>query len=158
MVESGRNEEGDTMFLGEYQHSLDAKGRLIIPAKFREQIGEKCVITLGLDGCMFLFSPDDWENLSKQVSELPLNRKDMRLFSRKFFASASELDFDKQGRIPLPQKLIQNLEFSKEVSIVGVANRVELWPTERWEKMSEEEEDSSYEQLAELIADMGLQF
>lgn len=158
MVGSGECEEGETMFLGEYQHSLDAKGRLIIPAKFREQMGEKCFLTLGLDGCIFLFPQSEWEALSHQVTRLPLTSKGSRDFSRRFFASANEFEFDKQGRILLPPKLLKELKFDKDVSLVGVSNRVEIWPRERWEATYEDNEENSYEQLAELIADIGLSF
>lgn len=144
------------MFLGEYQHSLDNKGRLIIPAKFRDDIGSNCIITLGLDGCMFLFSNEEWRKLAEKLSELSLARKDTRLFSRFFFSNASDVEIDKQGRIQVPFRLAKKLDFNKEVVIVGVANRLELWAKEKWDNFCSEEGESSYEKLAELIADMGL--
>lgn len=144
------------MFLGEYQHNLDSKNRLIIPAKFRDDIGSNCIITLGLDGCMFLFSNEEWRKLAEKLSELSLARKKARLFSRFFFSNASDIEIDKQGRVQIPLRLAKKLKFSKEVIIVGVANRLELWAKERWDSFYDDEGETSYEQLAELIADMGL--
>ena len=144
------------MFLGEYQHSLDNKNRLIIPARFRDNMGLNCIITLGLDGCMFLFPQKEWQKLTDKLSELSLARRDARLFSRFFFSNASDVFFDKQGRIQVPVRLTKKLDFNKEVVIIGVGNRLELWDKEKWNAFCSDEGENSYEQLAELIADMGL--
>lgn len=143
------------MFLGEYQHTLDAKGRLIIPAKFRESLGNKCVLTLGLDGCIFLFPLPEWEKLAKKIATLPLARKEARLFSRHFFSNASDVEMDKQGRIPIPTKLAELVKMEKDATVIGVSSRIEIWPTEKWNDFYDDESDSSYEQLAELIANQG---
>ncbi|MFP5528138.1 division/cell wall cluster transcriptional repressor MraZ [Peptococcus simiae] len=145
------------MFLGEYRHSLDAKGRLIIPSKFREGLGRRCVVTKGLDGCLFVFPIDAWESLSKKLAHLPLTRQDARSFTRFFFSSASEIECDKQGRIPIPQGLQGYAELDKNVVVIGMSERIEIWGTDRWEAY-EAGNAGSFEQLAELIEpfDIGL--
>ncbi|NLY10373.1 MAG: division/cell wall cluster transcriptional repressor MraZ [Firmicutes bacterium] len=143
------------MFMGEYQHSLDSKGRLIIPAKFRENIGEGAVITRGLDNCLFLFPIAEWKILEEKLKALPLTKADARQFVRFFFSGASECEFDKQGRITLPQNLRTYGEIDKDVVVIGVSNRIEIWSKERWEKYVLEAEDS-YETIAENIVDLGI--
>ncbi len=141
--------------MGEYQHSLDSKGRLIIPAKFRENIGEGAVITRGLDNCLFLFPIAEWKILEEKLKALPLTKADARQFVRFFFSGASECEFDKQGRITLPQNLRTYGEIDKDVVVIGVSNRIEIWSKERWEKYVLEAEDS-YETIAENIVDLGI--
>lgn len=138
------------MFLGEYNHSLDTKGRLIVPSKFREDLGDRCVVTKGLDGCLFVFPLQEWQVLSEKLRSLPLTQKDARAFVRFFFAGASEVECDKQGRIMIPQPLKDHAALDKGVMVIGVANRLELWAETRWYAY-QDQEDASFEQLAELM-------
>jgi len=121
------------LFYGEYQHTLDPKGRVIIPSKFREELGEKFIITKGFDGCLFAYSPDEWANLETKLRALPFSNKDARDFVRFFFAGASECEVDKQGRILIPQNLREYASLDKDVYVVGVSTRVEIWEKSRWE-------------------------
>ena len=115
------------MLMGEYSHSLDAKGRIIIPAKLREQLGDTFVVSKGLEGCLFVFPPAEWEKLSNKIQALPLTDPRGRKFSRYFFSGASELEVDKQGRALLPPNLREEAKLEKDVVLCGVGNRVEIW-------------------------------
>lgn len=145
------------MFLGAYSHTIDAKGRLIVPSKFRDELAGAAVLTKGLDGCLFLFPMAEWQSLSEKLSNLPLARQEARSFTRFFFSSAAEVEIDKQGRIAIPQGLQAFAGIGKGVQVVGMNSRVELWATDRWEHLSESSEES-FEQLAELMAayDIGI--
>jgi MraZ protein len=141
------------MFMGEYSHSVDAKGRLIMPAKFKEQLGAEFVVTKGLDGCLFVYPMEEWQNIEAKFREVPLTTKDARKFSRFFFAGAASLELDKQGRILLPAVLREYAEVQKDVVLVGVLNRIEIWDKDRWE------DSNSYDdmdEVAEHMADLGL--
>ena len=120
------------MFIGEFHHSIDAKGRLIMPAKFREQLNECCVITRGIDQCLFIYPIEEWKILLEKVNGLPVNRKDARQFSRFFLSGACECEFDKQGRINLSTPLLNYAGLSKDCVIIGVSNRIEIWEKEKW--------------------------
>ena len=120
------------MFIGEFHHSIDAKGRFIIPAKFREQLNECCVITRGIDQCLFIYPIEEWKILLEKVNGLPVNRKDARQFSRFFLSGACECEFDKQGRINLSTPLMNYAGLSKDCVIIGVSNRIEIWEKEKW--------------------------
>ena len=120
------------MFIGEFHHSIDAKGRLIMPAKFREQLNECCVITRGIDQCLFIYPIEEWKILLEKVNGLPVNRKDSRQFSRFFLSGACECEFDKQGRINLSTPLMNYAGLSKDCVIIGVSNRIEIWEKEKW--------------------------
>ena len=120
------------MFIGEFHHSIDAKGRLIMPAKFREQLNECCVITRGIDQCLFIYPIEEWQILLEKVNGLPVNRKDARQFSRFFLSGACECEFDKQGRINLSTPLMNYAGLSKDCVIIGVSNRIEIWEKEKW--------------------------
>ena len=143
------------MFMGEYQHSIDPKGRLIIPAKLREELGESAVLTRGLENCLFLFSGDEWEDLSGKLRALPMTRADARAFSRFFFSGAAECEFDKQGRIMVPQPLRGYASLERDVTIVGVSSRVEIWDKTRWDEYISQAE-SSYSEIAEQIEGLGI--
>ena len=121
------------MFMGEYQHALDAKGRLIIPAKFREELGEGAIITRGLDNCLFLFPQEEWAVLEGKLKTLPLTKHDARQFVRFLFSGATECELDKQGRIVLPSNLREFAAIDKDAVVIGVSSRVEIWSKERWE-------------------------
>ena len=124
------------MLMGEYNHTLDAKGRIIIPARIREQLGERFVVSKGLDGCLFAFPSEEWEKLVNKLQALPLTNKDARKFSRYFLAGASEVELDKQGRALLPQPLRESAGLEKDVVLCGVGSRREIWTKERWDDIS----------------------
>ena len=135
------------MFMGEYNHSIDAKGRLIIPSKFREQLGNEFVVTKGLDGCLFVYSNEEWARIEESLREKPLTSKDARKFLRFFFAGAASCEVDKQGRILLPANLREYAGIDKEVVSVGVFSRVEIWSKERYNDNSDFEDMDEIEDV-----------
>lgn len=143
------------MFMGEYAHNIDVKGRLIMPAKFREQLGERFVVTRGLDKCLFVYPMSEWEILAAKLRELPLTKKDARAFSRFFLSGAVECELDKQGRINLPQNLLKYSLIEKETTIVGVSSRIEIWAQSEWETFFDEAEES-FAEIAEQMSDFNL--
>ncbi|KRM58524.1 division/cell wall cluster transcriptional repressor MraZ [Secundilactobacillus malefermentans] len=143
------------MFMGEFEHSIDSKGRLIIPVKFREQLGDEFVITRGMDGCLFGYPMAEWAVLQQKLKELPMNKRDARSFVRFFYSAATACQFDKQGRINLPSQLINHAEIKKQCVIVGVANRFEIWSEDRWNDFSETAEEN-YDDIAENLVDFDL--
>lgn len=126
------------MLIGEYHHNLDEKGRLIIPSKFREDIGEKFIVTRGLDGCLFVYSSDNFDKIVSKLSTLPFTKKDARTFNRFFMSSATVCEFDKQGRINLPSSLISYANLEKECTIIGVNDRLEIWATNKFNSLIED--------------------
>ncbi|OJG26324.1 protein MraZ [Enterococcus columbae DSM 7374 = ATCC 51263] len=144
-----------SMFMGEFQHSIDAKGRLIVPAKFREKLGETFVVTRGLDGCLFGYPLDEWNKLEEKLNEMPLAKKDARLFVRFFYSAATECEIDKQGRINIPQTLRTHAQLEKSCVIIGVSNRIEIWDEARWQAFTTEAEES-FDEIAESMIDFGL--
>ena len=142
-----------SMFKGEYNHSIDAKGRLIVPANLREELGQSFVVTKGLDGCLFVYPSEEWKNIESKFSQIPLTTKDARKFSRFFFAGAADCELDKQGRILLPAVLREYAGLTKEVVLVGVLNRVEIWSKDRW---MDENEYEDMDEIAEHMAELGL--
>ena len=142
------------MFMGEFQHSIDAKGRLIVPAKLREKLGEKFIVTRGLDGCLFGYPIAEWEKLEEKLNEMPLAKKDARTFVRFFYSAATECEIDKQGRINIPVSLRNHASLEKECVIIGVANRIEIWDQARWNEFTKETEDS-FDDIAETMVDFG---
>jgi MraZ protein len=143
------------LFLGEFQHSLDSKGRIILPAKFRDALADGLVITKGMEKCLFIFSRSEWPHLEDKVQSLPLTKRDARKFSRFFFAGAMKEVLDKQGRVLIPENLRKYAELNRDVVIIGVSNRLEVWSKENWEVYLEEAE-SSYVEVAEEMTDLGL--
>jgi MraZ protein len=143
------------VFLGEYQHSLDTKGRLTIPSKFRDQLTDKFVATKGLENCIFLYPPDEWRNIEAKLHSLPMTRADARSFVRFFFSGASELEVDKQGRAVLPSNLREYAGIDKDVVIIGVGSRAEIWASDKWVEYNQEKA-GHYEQLAESLVDLGI--
>ncbi|MEA1960629.1 MAG: division/cell wall cluster transcriptional repressor MraZ [Bacillota bacterium] len=143
------------MFLGEYQHSLDTKGRITVPARFREELGSSFIATKGLDNCIFLYPQDEWTQIESKVKSLPFTRADVRSFARFFFSGAAEMEIDKQGRILVPNNLRDYAGIQKDVIVIGVGSRVEIWSTGRWEHYNETAE-ASYESIAENLVDLGL--
>ena len=120
------------MFMGEYNHTIDAKGRLIIPARFRELLGEEFILTKGLDGCLSIYPMDAWEAFETKLRALPLTNKNARTFTRFFVAGATNCELDKQGRILVPQTLREFAGLEKEVVLTGNLDRIEIWSKEKW--------------------------
>ena len=141
--------------MGEYNHTVDTKGRLIIPSKFREALGDNFVITKGLDGCLFAYDNAGWSVFEEKLGTMPISRKDPRMFVRHFLAGAAEVEVDKQGRVLVPAKLREYAELVKDVVLVGAAGHIEIWSQEKWTALEEEAEESM-EDIAERMDDLGL--
>jgi MraZ protein len=143
-------ESGKVMFLGQYEHSLDKKGRIIMPAKFRENLGDSFIMTFGLEKCLFVYPAEEWERLSKNLQNLPFGKKDTRAFKRTLASRASVNSFDQQGRVIIAKYLRDYAGIEKNVVIIGVFERIEIWDSERWTGYALETEQS-YEEIAERI-------
>lgn len=143
------------MFMGEYQHNIDIKGRIIVPAKFREGLGDNFVVTRGLDKCLFAYPMDEWKLLEEKLKKLPLTKKDARAFTRFFFSGAVECEVDKQGRINIPQPLRKYAALDKECVVIGVSNRIEFWSNEKWEDYFNDSEES-FGDIAENLMDFDI--
>jgi MraZ protein len=139
------------MFMGEYHHSIDNKGRLIVPSKFRDELGDMFIITRGLDQCLFGYPLSEWELIEEKLKGLPLTKKDARAFTRFFFSGATESELDKQGRINIPAPLLQYAKLEKECVILGVSNRIEIWSKEIWEDYFSQSEESFAEIAENMI-------
>jgi len=148
---------GFEMLIGEYHHNIDDKGRLIIPSKFREEIGSSFVVTRGLDGCLFIFSMINWDKMVEKLKVLPFTKKDARTFMRFFLSGATVCEFDKQGRINISSSLLEYSEIKKECAIIGVNDRLEIWSLEKFKKMMEEN-SSSLADVSENLFDMNMVF
>lgn len=142
------------MFIGEYSHSLDNKNRMIIPAKLREELGGKFIITKGLDGCLYAYPMEEWRILEEKLKSLPLTSKDARAFVRFFFSGASEIEIDKQGRGLIPQNLIEYAGINKEIISIGVLTKIEIWSKDKWEEYNDDNID--YNELAEKMTELGI--
>ena len=142
-----------TMFMGEYSHTIDSKGRLIVPSKFRENRGDEFVVTKGLDGCLFVYSQEEWMNIEEKFKQVSLTTKDARKFSRFFFAGAATVEVDKQGRILLPSVLREFAGLEKDIVSVGVLSRIEIWSKDKWQESNEYDD---MDEIAEHMADLGL--
>ena len=143
-----------TMFMGEYSHTIDTKGRLIIPSKFREELGETFVVTKGLDGCLFVFSDEEWKAFEIKLKSLPLTNKNARQFARFFVAGATPCELDKQGRILLPATLREFAGLEKDVVLTGMLNRIEIWSKEKWNE-NNSLDDVAMDEIAEQMTDLG---
>ena len=139
------------MFMGEYNHTIDAKGRLIIPSKFREALGDEFVVTKGMDGCLFVFDNSEWQNFAEKLRELPMMDKEVRQFTRFFLAGAASVEVDKQGRILLPSVLREFADITKDAVLVGVGSRVEIWNRDAWEDASDYD---GIEEIAEGLEEL----
>lgn len=138
--------------MGEYQHTVDTKGRLIVPSKFREHLDGQFVLTRGLDNCLFGYPLEEWKILEEKLRALPMTKKDARAFTRFFFSGATEVEIDKQGRINIPSSLRQYAKVEKECVIIGVSSRLEIWAKDLWEDYYDESEQS-FNDIAENIID-----
>lgn len=143
------------MFIGEYQHNIDAKGRMIIPSKFREELGISFVVTKGLDNCLFVYSKSEWSNLEAKLRGLPFTNKDARTFVRFFFSGATECEIDKQGRILIPANLRAYASLEKDVVVIGVSTRVEIWSKDKWEEYNSDD-NISPDKIAEKMEFLGI--
>lgn len=120
------------MFMGEYHHNIDDKGRLIIPAKFREKLGDEFIVTRGIENCLFAYSKENWEKIVEKLESLPFTKKDARVFNRFFLSGATNAEVDKQGRINITSPLVSYANIEKECVIIGVGDRLEIWSLEAW--------------------------
>jgi MraZ protein len=143
------------MFIGEHQHSLDEKGRLIIPSKFRDDLGYEFVMTKGLDNCLFVYPKKEWVILEEKLKSLPLTNKDARAFIRFFFSGASECILDKQGRVLIPSNLREHSRLEKDAVVIGVSTRIEIWSKSEWESYNNDD-NLSYDSIAEKMAELGI--
>lgn len=142
------------MFLGQYEHTLDAKGRVVMPRKFRDLLAEGLVITKGQEHCLYVFPLDRWDEEMTRVSRLPRTNIKARNYARSFFAAATDQTLDKAGRIQLPEPLRSYASLNKDVTIVGVAERIELWSTSEWETV-QAEADEYYAGIEEVLTEEG---
>ncbi|WP_456275592.1 division/cell wall cluster transcriptional repressor MraZ [Bacillus sp. AK128] len=138
------------MFMGEYHHNIDTKGRIIVPSKFRDGLGTTFILTRGLDKCLFGYPLEEWKILEDKLKTLPLTKKDARAFTRFFFSGAIECEVDKQGRINISAPLLQYAGLEKECAVIGVSNRVEIWSKSGWEEVFSDSEES-FADLAENL-------
>lgn len=144
------------MFIGEHRHNLDSKSRLIVPAKFRNELGDTFVMTRGLEGCLFLFPQTQWKLIADKLNALPLMKKDARQFARFFLSGATEVEPDKNGRFVIPQSLLAYGKLQKECVIIGVSNRVEIWDREAWDTFTTDSFEH-FEEVAESLIDFEIQ-
>ena len=142
------------MLMGKYNHTIDVKGRLIIPSKFRDDMGEQFVITRGLDGCLFAYDMEEWKKFEEKLKTLPIGQKDVRTYYRFFLGEAALVEFDKQGRILVPANLRDYASLDKNVVVVGVLGRMEIWSKEKWDL--EDAESGNIEEISENLAELGL--
>lgn len=141
MVESGEK-WGINMFIGEYHHTIDEKGRIIIPAKFREELGDKFVITRGIENCLFVYSFENWAKITDKLNSLPFTKKDARTFNRFFLSGATDVELDKQGRVNIASPLIQYATLEKDCVVVGTGDRLEIWSEKSWDSFFDSTKDN----------------
>ena len=149
MVDSGEK-WGIFMLMGEYHHNIDDKGRLILPSKFREDLGEEFVVTRGLEECLFVYPKSEWQKITDQLKSLPFTKKDARSFMRFFLSGATATVFDKQGRINITSLLISYADLKKECVIIGVGDRLEIWSKEKWDAFY----DNNKEDLSDIAENL----
>lgn len=143
------------MLIGEYEHSLDAKGRLIMPSKLRDDMGEKFIVTTGLDGCLFGFSLSEWQKFEDKLKSLPITNKNARNFVRFFLSGAIECELDRLGRFLIASKLREEANLDKDVTIIGAGTRIEIWNREKWQEHNSEE-NLSIEEIEKNMAELGI--
>jgi len=143
------------MFVGEYKHSMDEKGRLAIPSKFRASLKGGAVITNGLDNCLFLFSMSEWKKFAEKLAELPLSQANSRAFKRRMLAGAMDVKLDRQGRVIVPEYLRKVAKIGKKVVLAGLYDKVEIWDEDEWEKFKQATEMQSTE-IAEKMGELGI--
>lgn len=154
VVKSGEK-WGIFMLIGEYHHSIDEKGRIIIPSKFRDELGEKFIVTRGLENCLFVYPLSSWQKIVSKLESLPFTKRDAREFNRFFLSGATEVEFDKQGRINIPSPLVSYAKMEKESVIIGVGDRLEIWSQAGWDNFFQEAGDKLSD-IAENLFDGSL--
>ena len=145
------------MFLGEYNHSIETKERLIVPAKFREALGEEFVVTKGLDGCLYIYPDEEWKEFEKKLSELPMGKSDIRKMVRFFLSAAAQVEIDKMGRILIPNTHRTFAGLEKDVVFAGVGKKIEIWSREKWDATATFEYEDM-DEVAENLSDLGIEF
>lgn len=143
------------MFIGEFKHNLDSKGRLAVPAKFRALLKKGAVVTRGLDNCLFLYPKESWQQIAEKLAKLPISQSKARAFSRLMLAGATDVDFDNQGRINLPEYLRKFSGLNKKAVIAGLYDRLEIWDEGAWEKYKQNTESQSND-IAETLGELGV--
>jgi len=143
------------MLLGEYNHNLDTKGRVSVPSKFREDLGESFIVTKGLDNCLFVYSKKEWETFETKLKSLPITNTNARNFIRFFFSGATECEIDKLGRINIPQILRDYAGLKKDISIIGVSTRVEIWDKEKWNNYTSPD-NMDVDEIASQMSELGI--
>jgi len=143
------------MLLGEYQHSLDAKGRMAVPAKFRDTLSAGAIVTRGLDNCLFVFTREEWGKLADKIIALPLAQANSRAFTRLMLSGAMDAELDRQGRMLIPDYLRKYADLKREVVVTGLYNRIEIWDSVNWKKYKEKTESAS-EEIAEKLGELGI--
>lgn len=138
------------MFMGEFHHNIDDKGRLVIPNKFRLELGERFIITRGLEKCLYAYSLTEWNNIVTKLKQLPFTKKDARTFIRSFFSGAAECEFDRQGRINITSPLVSYADLTKECVVIGANDRLEIWGKANWDNFFEENSEK-LEDIAENL-------
>lgn len=155
MVDCGRK-WGITMFMGEYHHNIDEKGRIVMPSKFREALHDKFVIARGLEKCLYVYSMEDWNNLVSKLNTLPFTKKDARTFIRSFFSGATECEFDRQGRTCVTSPLVNYAGLTKECVIIGANDRIEIWDKDSWDNFLNDNEENLSNLAENLFTDVNL--
>jgi len=143
------------MFIGEYSHTIDTKGRLSMPARFRSLLGAHFIVTKGLDQSLFVYPEDEWKILEEKLKKLPLTNQNARAFVRFFFSGATECELDQQGRIRIPSNLREHAALEKEVVVIGVGTRVEIWSQDLWANYNDDGK-LSYDQIADKMQELGI--
>ena len=141
MVDCGEK-WGMNMFIGEYHHTIDEKGRIIVPSKFRDSLGNSFIITRGIENCLFVYSMDNWEKITDKLNSLPFTKRDSRTFNRFFMSGATEVELDKQGRVNIATPLIHYANLLKDCVIIGTGDRIEIWSQESWNCFFDSTKDS----------------
>jgi len=145
----------NNMLIGEFHYNIDQKGRLMIPAKFRQRFGLEAIITRGIDKCLFVFPKDEWEKVVDKLLKLPLSQANSRAFTRLMLAGAHQMEIDNQGRILIPENLRKYAEISKKVVVLGLYSRLEIWDEKIWEEYKKNSESQS-EEIAEKLSELGI--
>lgn len=155
MGKSGDTLEESAVLIGEYQHTIDDKGRIAVPSRLREDLGERFIVTRGLENCLFVFPMSEWELVRERLRSLSFTKSDARAFTRYLFSGAMEGEVDRQGRVLITPTLRDYAKLEKDVMVIGVSTRVEIWSKEQWEAYREKA-DLSYEDIAEKLAEVDL--
>ena len=148
-------EVNKTLLIGEFEHSIDTKGRLVLPAKIKDDLGKEFIVTKGLDGCLFGYSLEEWKKFEEKLKTLPLTNKITRDFVRFFLSGAVEEETDKQGRFLLPANLREYASLTKDAVIIGVGTRIEIWDKKKWNEYNSEE-NLSVDSIAEKMTELGI--